>query len=76
MLGYQLPWAYRRFLRPSSPLDAKTSTVCPFKLDRVDPTPSMIARIVRTDLDDRRVAGANRHASIPHSGFDALRPSA
>ncbi len=29
-LGYQLPWAFRRFLRPSSPLDAKTSTVCPF----------------------------------------------
>ena len=27
--GYRLPRAYRRFLRPSSPLDAKTSAVCP-----------------------------------------------
>ena len=26
---YRLPWAYRRFTRPSSPLDAKTSTVRP-----------------------------------------------
>ena len=28
-LGYQLPQAYRRFLRPSSAPDAKASTVCP-----------------------------------------------
>ena len=28
-LGYQLLWAYRRFPRLSSPLDAKTSTVRP-----------------------------------------------
>lgn len=27
-LGYQLPQAYRRFLRPSSAPDAKASTVC------------------------------------------------
>ena len=27
--GYRLPEAYRRFQRPSSPLDAKTFTVCP-----------------------------------------------
>lgn len=27
--GYRLPVAYRRFLRLSSPLDTKTSTVCP-----------------------------------------------
>ena len=39
-LGYQLPWAYRRFLRPSSPLDAKTSTVCPLTLGHVDRMPS------------------------------------
>ena len=39
-LGYQLPWAFRRFLRPSSPLDAKTSTVCPFTLGHVDRMPS------------------------------------
>ena len=28
-LCYQLPEAYRRFIRPSSALDAKASTVCP-----------------------------------------------
>lgn len=28
--GYRLHEAYRRFLRPSSPLNAKTSTVCPY----------------------------------------------
>ena len=27
--GYRLPVAYRRFLRPSSPLDAETSAKCP-----------------------------------------------
>ena len=31
--GYQLPEAYRRFLRPSSVPGAKASTVCPYKLD-------------------------------------------
>ena len=38
-LVYQLPWAYRRFPRPSSPLDAKTSTTCPCSLDRTDLRP-------------------------------------
>jgi hypothetical protein len=28
--GYRLHEAYRRFPRPSSPLNAKTSTVCPY----------------------------------------------
>ncbi len=37
-LGYQLPWAYRRFQRPSSPLDAKTSTVRPSSLHHTDLT--------------------------------------
>src|SRR5262249_14946566 len=27
--GYRLPWTFRRFPRLSSPLDAKTSTMCP-----------------------------------------------
>jgi hypothetical protein len=31
-LGCQLPRAYRRLLRPSSALDAKASTTCPFQL--------------------------------------------
>ena len=37
--GYQLPWAYRRFPRLSSPLDAKSSTICPCWLDHTNPTP-------------------------------------
>lgn len=48
-LGYQLPWAFRRFPRPSSPLDAKTSTVCPYGLiaptrrrDSLGPSPSFV----------------------------------
>jgi hypothetical protein len=38
--GYRLHEAYRRFLRPSSPLNAKTSTVCPYRLDHADPIPT------------------------------------
>jgi hypothetical protein len=34
--GYQLPEAYRRFLRPSSAPDAKASTVCPYQLGYKD----------------------------------------
>jgi hypothetical protein len=41
-LGYQLPVAYRRFQRPSSPLDAKSSTARPLSLP-VSP----VLRIVR-----------------------------
>ncbi len=38
-LGYQLPVAFRRFQRPSSPLDAKSSTVCPYWFDQSDLMP-------------------------------------
>ena len=34
--GYQLPEAYRRFLRPSSVPGAQASTVCPYTLDHKD----------------------------------------
>ena len=34
-LAYQLPKAYRRLLRPSSPLTAKASTVCAYSLDHI-----------------------------------------
>ena len=33
--GYRLPETYRRFLRPSSPLAAKASTVCTYSLDYI-----------------------------------------
>ncbi len=41
-LGYQLPVAFRRFQRLSSPLDAKSSTVCPYWLDHTDLMPTEI----------------------------------
>ena len=53
-LGYQLLWAYRRFQRPSSPLNAKTSAVCPYSLDRNDPKPTTDAEPNRTDAKTRR----------------------
>ena len=33
----QLPAAYRKLLRPSSPLTAKASTVCTYSLDHITP---------------------------------------
>ena len=39
-LVYQLPWAFRRLPRPSSPLDAKSSAVCPSWFDHTYPPPS------------------------------------
>ena len=38
-LGYQLPVAYRRFQRPSSPLDAKSSAMRPYWSDHSYQTP-------------------------------------
>lgn len=43
-LGYQLLSAYRRFQRPSSPLDTKASIMCPFRLGHANPTPCLIPR--------------------------------
>jgi hypothetical protein len=34
-LDCQLPEAYRRLLRPSSPVAAKASTVCAYSLDHI-----------------------------------------
>ncbi len=38
-LGYQLLSAYRRFQRPSSPLDTKASIMCPCRLGHANLTP-------------------------------------
>src|SRR5690554_6907610 len=35
VLVYQLPYAFRRLLRPSSPLIAKASTMCAYSLDHI-----------------------------------------
>ncbi len=36
-LVYQLPEAYRRLPRPSSPVAAKASTMCAYSLDHITP---------------------------------------
>lgn len=67
-LGYQLPWAYRRFLRPSSPLDAKTSTVCPFTLGHVNRIPSDRLASDRRSLTDAHAGPSCVWTSdLPHS---------
>ena len=57
----RLPVAYRRLPRPSSPLDAKTSTVHPSSLDHVYRSPS--PRAVGTAA----TAIARRHGPVPRS---------
>ena len=67
-LGYQLPWAFRRFLRPSSPLDAKTSTVCPFTLGHVDRMPSdRLASDRRSPSDTHAGPSCVWTGDLPHS---------
>ena len=51
---FQLPWAYRRLPRLSSPLDAKSSTVCPYRPDHTCLTPQSTS--------------AKLHQSRPESG--------
>ena len=66
MLGYQLLWAYRRFLRPSSSLDAKTSTVCPLA-NRTNPTPRSLATGWQTRTrDDSRAPRNSPRPSVFH----------
>ncbi len=50
--GYRLPEAYRRFQRPSSPLDAKTFTVSPCWLAHAIPTstPNDLLESLRADI--------------------------
>lgn len=71
-LGYQLPKAYRRFLRPSSPLNAKTSTIRPFRLDPVDPIPifqpKSVASLRRGFCEPRQLMSS----SITPPGFRPL----
>ena len=46
----QLPGAYRRLPRPSSPVIAKASTVCAYSLDHITPRS---LRIIRADCSLR-----------------------
>ena len=46
----QLPHAFRRLPRPSSPLTAKASTVCAYSLDHI--TPSCLGITYRREYND------------------------
>jgi hypothetical protein len=43
----QLPWAFRRLPRPSSPLTAKAFVVCAYSLDHITLNPLAYARVSR-----------------------------
>ena len=50
MLHCQLPRAFRRLARPSSPVIAKASTTCTYVLDPITLHPSCIKYLVRATL--------------------------
>jgi hypothetical protein len=75
-LGYQLPQAFRRFQRPSSPLNAKTSTVCPLWLDHTCQSPKPVTRsltlpkenlLARSDLTNPQSHQMNTSCSSSRS---------
>ena len=72
-LGYQLPQAYRRFQRPSSPLDAKSSAVCPSWSDHPcqTPTANPTQRAGPTDGADKNA----QHATAPRSRLVGEAPA-
>ena len=57
----QLPDAFRRLPRPSSPLTAKASTVCAYSLDHI--TPSRL-RVIRR-REHQRLITSNKGARAP-----------
>ena len=82
--GYRLPVAFRRFQRLSSPLDAKSSTVCPLWFDQPDQAPirdsllnfrlgvslaSVRVRIAMTALLCRGIRTANHLVNIEMTPF-------
>jgi hypothetical protein len=75
----RLPVAYRRLPRPSSPLDAKTSTVHPSSLDHVYRSPSHRAGTPARTARPRGLPHATRTARDPYRGLtekvlDSLHP--
>ena len=52
----QLPDAFRRLPRPSSPLTAKASTVCAYSLDHI--TPSRLRVTLIANINDIQMLGA------------------
>ena len=74
MLHCQLPRAFRRLARPSSPVIAKASTTCTYVLDPITLHPSCIKYLVRT----RPVAGSRTERALVVANAitrtSALRP--
>ena len=71
-LGYQLPVAYRRFQRLSSPLDAKSSAVCPSWFDHTDHTPLRITPLQRVTDRQRPPSSAEGQDNRPDSSTPAI----
>ena len=63
MLHCQLPRAFRRLARPSSPVIAKASTTCTYVLDPITLHPSCIKYLVRAPLH-RWFTGRARRCSL------------
>src|SRR5688572_9371734 len=66
----RLPVAYRRLPRPSSPLDAKTSTVHPSSLDHVYRSPSSTGSGERPQ--QRSLAAADPYRGLTEKVLDSL----
>ena len=61
-LVYQLPEAYRRLLRPSSPVAAKASTMCAYSLDHI--TPSTLFCLIFSALASLFCSFARSHTCV------------
>ena len=77
-LHCQLPGAFRRLARPSSPVIAKASTTCTYSLDPI--TLSSLARPAtgnsfRAPLHKGVRCNHNRIANTQFSGISAIQPS-
>ena len=68
----QLPDAFRRLPRPSSPLTAKASTVCACSLDHITPSRLGAPRVLRTVRLITSIRMAHAIPPQPHDTFEHL----
>lgn len=69
-LVYQLPEAFRRYPRPSSPVSAKASTVCPYSLDHI--SPSIHLEVCHRQDDKHGLPFLNCQRTIPLQYFESV----
>ncbi len=69
-LVYQLPEAFRRYPRPSSPVSAKASTVCPYSLDHI--SPSIHSEVCHRQDDKHGLPFLNCQRTIPLQYFESV----